>query len=157
MGGQKRARPNSVSLSAEACVLHVHVNGNLIALPHGSTRNREMNLRAFAHDYFLLRQQPRVSPLSHSANLLTFALLAIGVTASLATKFIFASLPNVLLLVIAVLILDVLIQFAPPAKAAQRAQTILYGLLYLLVTCVCGVFAAYAMQRLTLPLQDGFL
>jgi hypothetical protein len=80
-----------------------------------------------------------------------------GIAASLGTKFVFASLPNVLLLIIAVLILDVLIQLAPPGKVAQRVQTILYGMLYLVVTCVCGVFAAYAMQRLTFPLQDGFL
>ena len=116
-----------------------------------------MDLRAFARDYFLLPQQPRISPLSRPANVLTFALLAMGIAASLATKFVFASLPNVLLLIIAVLILDVLIQLAPPAKVAQRVQTILYGMLYLVVTCVCGVFAAYAMQRLGFPLQDSFL
>jgi len=116
-----------------------------------------MDLRTFARDYFVLPQQVRVSPVSRSANLLTFVLLAIGSAVSLATKFVFGSLPNILLLIIAVLILDVLIQLAPPAKVAQRVQTIIYGLLYLVVTCVCGVFAAYAMQRLTFPLQDGFL
>src|SRR5690242_12069655 len=116
-----------------------------------------MDLRSRVSDYFLAPQQPRVSPVSRSANLLTFALLAMGVAASLATKFVFASLPNVLLLIIAALVLDVLIQFAPPAKVAQRVQTMLYGMLYLVVTCVCGVFAAYAMQRLSFPLQDGFL
>jgi hypothetical protein len=116
-----------------------------------------MDLRTFARDCFLLPQPPRVSALSRSANLLTFVLLVIGVAASLSTKFVFASLPNILLLIIAVLILDVLIQLAPPAKVAQRVQTILYGMLYLVVTCVCGVFAAYAMQRLTFPLQDGLL
>lgn len=116
-----------------------------------------MNLRSLVRDYFLAPQQPRVSPVSRLANLLTFALLAMGIAASLATKFVFASLPNVLLLIIAVLVLDVLIQFAPPAKVAQRVQTILYGMLYLVVTCVCGVFAAYAMQRLSFPLQDGVL
>src|SRR5690242_1141894 len=100
-----------------------------------------MDLPALARDYFLLPQQPRVSPVSRSANLLTFVLLAIGVAASLATRFVFASLPNILLLIIGVLIVDVLIQLAPPAKIAQRVQTILYGMLYLVVTCVCGVFA----------------
>jgi membrane-associated phospholipid phosphatase len=99
----------------------------------------------------------RVSPVSYTAILLTLGLMAIGVAASVATKFDFASLPNILLLVLGVAILDVLIQFAPPNRIVVAVQTFLYGFLYLAVTIVCGVLAAYAMQRLTFPLQDGFL
>ena len=33
-------------------------------------------------------------------------------------------------------------------------QTILYGFLYLAITVLCGVLAAYAMQRFAFPLQD---
>jgi membrane-associated phospholipid phosphatase len=99
----------------------------------------------------------RLSPVSYVAIFLTLALLTIGVAASTATKFNFASLPNILLLVVGVEILDVLSQFAPPTRIVDALQTFLYGFLYLAVTIVCGVFAAYAMQRLAFPLQDRLL
>jgi hypothetical protein len=40
-----------------------------------------------------------MSPISRSATLLTFALVAIGLICSTATKFTFTSLPNILPLV----------------------------------------------------------
>ena len=99
----------------------------------------------------------RISPVSYVAIFLTLALLTIGIAASIATKFDFASLPNIILLVIGVAILDVTSQFAPPTRIVEALQTFLYGFLYLAVTIVCGVFAAYAMQRLAFPLQDRLL
>jgi hypothetical protein len=45
----------------------------------------------------------------------------------------------------------------PQVRIVEAVQTILYGALYLVVICVCGVLAAYAMQRLAFPLQDRFL
>jgi membrane-associated phospholipid phosphatase len=99
----------------------------------------------------------RISPVSYTAIILTLALAAMGVVASAATAFDFASLPNILMLVIAVAILDVISQFAPPTRIVVAMQTFLYGFLYLAVTIVCGVLAAYAMQRLAFPLQDRFL
>jgi hypothetical protein len=99
----------------------------------------------------------RTSPVSVSAILLVFVLIAAGIVASLATGFTLESLPNILLVVIGVLVLDVLIQFAPQNKVTIRVQTFLYGLLYLITACVCGVLAAYAMQRLGFPLRDHAL
>lgn len=99
----------------------------------------------------------RISPVSHAAIFLTLGLATTGVVASAATKFDFASLPNILMLVIGVAILDVVSQFAPPTRVVEAVQTFLYGFLYLAVTIVCGVLAAYAMQRLAFPLQDQFL
>jgi membrane-associated phospholipid phosphatase len=101
--------------------------------------------------------QSRISPVSRAANLVTFALLAIGIVASIATKFTFASLPNIVLLIVGVLVLDVISQLAPQTRIIEAAQTILYGVLYLVITCVCGVLAAYAIQRFSFPLQDQLL
>jgi len=58
---------------------------------------------------------------------LTFALVAIGLFSSIATKFTFTSLPNILPLVIYVLILDVLSQFAPQTRIVEAARSLLYG------------------------------
>ena len=101
--------------------------------------------------------RPRMSAVPALALLLTFVLLALGIAASLATGFILESLPNIVLLVIAIVAIDVLVQFAPPVRVAAAVQTFLYGFLYLVVTCVCGVLAAYALQRLGFPLQDDLL
>ena len=54
----------------------------------------------------------------------------------------------------AVLLLDVWSQFAPQTRTVRAVQTLLYGVLYLAITCFCGVLAAYATQRLAFPLQD---
>jgi hypothetical protein len=104
-----------------------------------------------------LAHAARVSPVSISATLLIFILIAAGILASLATGFTLQSLPNILLVVIGVLVLDVLIQFARPNKLTTRALMFLYGLLYLITACVCGVLAAYAMQRAGFPLRDHAL
>ena len=101
--------------------------------------------------------QPRISPVSHAATLLTFSLLAMGIIASLATKFVLASLPNIVLLVIGVVAVDVLIQRAFAMRIVEAIQTLLYGFLYLVITCVCGVLAAYALQRCAFPLRDHLL
>lgn len=100
---------------------------------------------------------PRTSPVSRLTVALTFTLLAIGIAASIATKFTLASLPNIVLLVIGIVTLDVLIQHAPRVRIVEAIQTILYGVLYLIVTCVCGVLAAYAIQRFAFPLRDELL
>jgi membrane-associated phospholipid phosphatase len=100
---------------------------------------------------------PRNSPVSCAATLLTFTLLAIGVVASIATGFTLKSLPNIILLVTGIVVLDVLSQFLPRVRIVASVQTILYGILYLIITCVCGVLAAYALQRLAFPLRDVLL
>jgi membrane-associated phospholipid phosphatase len=57
-------------------------------------------------------------------------------------------------LVVGVVVLDVLSRFAPQTRFIQAVQTVLYGVLYLVITILCGVLAAYAMQRFAFPLQD---
>src|ERR1700722_9288234 len=94
----------------------------------------------------------RISPVSFSALFLTLSLATIGVVSSIATGFDLVSLPNILLLVLGIAILDVISQRAPPTRIVTTAQTILYGVLYLTTTCVCGILAAYALQRFAFPL-----
>src|SRR4051812_19308130 len=96
-----------------------------------------MSLGLVARQLLSAPPQSRVSPVSRAATLLTFALLAIGILASIATGFTLESLPNIILLVIAVLVLDVLSQFAPRIRIVEAMQTVLYGVLYLVITCVC--------------------
>jgi hypothetical protein len=100
---------------------------------------------------------PRVSPVTRAALLCTFALLVMGIVASLATSFTLASLPNIVLLIIGILVLDVASQKAPKVRIVAAFQTFLYGFLFLVITCVCGVLAAYAMQRISFPLRDELL
>jgi hypothetical protein len=113
-----------------------------------------MNLSLLEHKYRGVIIQSRASPISRSATLLTFALVAIGLASSIATKFTLTSLPNILPLVVYVLVLDVLSQFAPQTRIVEAARALLYGALYLIITILSGVFAAYAMQRFAFPLRD---
>jgi hypothetical protein len=115
-----------------------------------------LHFRQIAHDC-CATAAPRVSPVSRAALLCTFALLAMGVVASYATTFMLASLPNIVLLIIGILVLDVASQKAPKVRIVAAFQTFLYGFLYLVITCVAGVLAAYALQRMDFPLQDEFL
>jgi membrane-associated phospholipid phosphatase len=101
--------------------------------------------------------QSRVSPISGSAIFLTLVLAAIALVSSVATKFSLTSLPNVIPLIVGVVILDFLSQFAPQVRIVEGLQTVLYGFLYLVITIVCGMLAAYSMQRFAFPLQDQFL
>ncbi|MGH6682530.1 MAG: phosphatase PAP2 family protein [Pseudolabrys sp.] len=101
--------------------------------------------------------QHRVSPVSCFAFLFTLTLAAIALIVSNATKLSFVALPNIMPLVISIVVLDILSQFAPQTRNVRIVQTILYGVLYLVITSFCGVLAAYAMQRLAFPLQDQLL
>jgi hypothetical protein len=113
-----------------------------------------MNISLLARKYRGAILQSRVSPVSRPAVLLTLVLAVIGLVASIATKFTFASLPNIAPVVLGVVVLDVLSRFAPQTRLAEAVQTVLYGVLYLLITILCGIVAAYAMQRFAFPLQD---
>src|SRR4029077_10057034 len=73
---------------------------------------------------------------------------------SITTKFIFTSLPNIMPLVVGVVVLDIISQFVPQIRVVKAIQTVLYGVLYLSTTVLCGILAAYAMQRFAFPLQD---
>jgi membrane-associated phospholipid phosphatase len=113
-----------------------------------------MNLSLLTHKYRGVIIQSRTSPISRSATLFTFGLMIIGLISSIVTKFSFTSLPNILPLILYVLCIDVLTQFAPQTRIVETARTLLYGVLYLIVTILCGVLTAYAMQRFAFPLQD---
>lgn len=86
--------------------------------------------------------------------MLTAAMAAVALVLSLWTQLRFASLPNLLPLTAAVLAVDFACRFAPPTPTVRAVQTILYGILYLAITCFCGILAAYAAQRFALPLWD---
>jgi membrane-associated phospholipid phosphatase len=116
-----------------------------------------MNFSLPAHKYRTAISQSRISPISGSASLLTLGLGTVGLTTSIITKFSLVSLPNIILLVVGVVVLDVLSQVAGQTRIVEAIQTALYGFLYLAVTVVCGVLAAYSMQRFALPLQDHLL
>lgn len=101
---------------------------------------------------------PRISPVSRATCLVIFILLATGIIASLATGFVLASLPNILLLIIGALIIDVLlIHFAPRIVLVDSIQSALYGVLCMVTIAVCGVLAAYSLQRFDFPLRDNLL
>ena len=116
-----------------------------------------MNASLLARKYRGAIIQSRTSPISRSAVLLTLGLATIALVASIATKFTFASLPNIMPLVVGVAILDVLTRLLPQTRFVEAIQTILYGVLYLVITILCGIVAAYAMQRFAFPLQDQLL
>ena len=116
-----------------------------------------MSVSVSARKYRSAIIQSRISPISRSGSLLTFGLAAIALIASLATKFVIASLPNVMPLVVGVVVLDVLSRFAPQTRFVEAFQIILYSILYLVITILCAVVAAYALQRFAFPLEDQFL
>jgi membrane-associated phospholipid phosphatase len=116
-----------------------------------------MNVSLLAHKDLGATLTSRISPVSLSAGFLTVVLATLGLVSSLATKFNLASLPNIVLMVTGVVVLDVVTQFAPQTRIVVAAQTILYAVLYLMTTCVFGILAAYSMQRFAFPLQDEFL
>jgi len=101
--------------------------------------------------------QSRISPVSRPAILLTLGLAVIGLIASVATSFTVATLPNIAPFVLGIFGLDVLSQFAPQTRIVEAVQAFIYGVMYLVVTCLCGVIAAYALQRFAFPLQDQHL
>jgi membrane-associated phospholipid phosphatase len=98
--------------------------------------------------------QSRVSPISLAACLLTFALGAVALIASIANEIIMTSLPNTAPLVVGAVALDVASRFMPESRFVEALRTVLYGLLYLVTTILCGMVAAYAMQRFAFPLRD---
>ena len=98
--------------------------------------------------------QSRISPVSRPATVLTVGLAVLGVLVSIDTKFMLASLPNVMPLLVGVVALDGVSQFVPQPRIAQALQTVLYGILYLAITILCAILAAYAMQRFAFPLRD---
>jgi len=98
--------------------------------------------------------QRRVSPISRVAIFLTLTLMAVAVIISAGTTLAFLNLPNILPLVLGVMVLDGISQFAPQTRNILAVQTILYAILYLAITCFAGVLAAYATQRFAFPLQD---
>jgi PAP2 superfamily len=116
-----------------------------------------MNVGSIARSCDTALVQSRLSPIPLAALLLTSFLGAVGLLASFATKFVFTALPNIVLLVAAAAVMDVASRFAPQSRIVEAARTIAYGLLYLVTTILCGILAAYAMQRFAFPLQDTFL
>jgi hypothetical protein len=116
-----------------------------------------MNFGLIARSNAGVLVQSRVSPIPLAALLLTFALGMTGVLASFATKFVFTALPNIVVLLAAAVAMDVVSRLAPQWRVLEALRTVAYGLLYLVTTILCGIVAAYAMQRFAFPLQDAFL
>jgi membrane-associated phospholipid phosphatase len=113
-----------------------------------------MNFNLLARKFGGAIVQSRISPISRPAGALTMGLAVLGVLVSIDTKFVLASLPNVMPLLVGVVALDGVSQFMPQPRIAQALQTVLYGILYLAITILCAVLAAYAMQRFAFPLRD---
>jgi membrane-associated phospholipid phosphatase len=117
-----------------------------------------MSVKSLIAGHFSASLERRISPVSCFACLMTFGLLVIGITASIATGFMLASLPNIIMFIVGALIIDVLlIRFAPKIHLVEAAQSTVYGVLYLAITSVCAVLAAYALQRFAFPLRDQML
>lgn len=116
-----------------------------------------MNLALLARRCAGLVYQSRTSPVSRPAVILTVGIGVVGVAASIATKFMLVSLPNVMPLVVGVVVLDIVGQLIPYPRIKAALQAIIHGFLYLAITVVCAVLAAYAMQRFAFPLRDRLL
>ena len=116
-----------------------------------------MTFRLLARKYRGAFFQSRNSPISRTAVLLIFVLVTVGVISSIATGLMITSLPNMILLIPAVLIVDVLSQFTPRTNIVAAVQTVIYGILFLVTLSLCAVIAAYSMQRFAFPLQDRHL
>ncbi len=116
-----------------------------------------MNLRLVINKCRGAIVQSRISPISRTAIFLTLGLATIGLITSIAMKFSITTLPNIMPLVGGVVVLDGLTQLAPRTRMIEAIQTVLYGGLYLVINCICGVIAAYSMQRFAFPLQDHLL
>jgi membrane-associated phospholipid phosphatase len=117
-----------------------------------------MRIAQIIAEHFSATSRPRLSPVSAAACFMTIVLLAAGTAASFATGFRLASLPNVVMLIIGILVVDILlIHFAPRLRLVESVQAVLYGVLYLVTTSVCAVLAAYSLQRLAFPMRDQFL
>jgi hypothetical protein len=67
------------------------------------------------------------------------------------------SLPVMWKLVAAVVVVDILSQFAPRTRIVEAVQTVIFGILYLVTTTLSGILAAYSMQRWAFPIQDQHL
>jgi hypothetical protein len=97
----------------------------------------------------------RPSSISASGFILFLIFSFAAAIASLATGLTFSHLPSALLLTVGAAVLDLLCRLAPRTPIINAVQTIIFGVLYLAMTCWCGVLTAYATQRLSFPLQDG--
>jgi hypothetical protein len=97
--------------------------------------------------------QNRISPISREAALLTLFLATVALTVSIWTELKFTALPNLIALTAGVLVLDIFSQFAPQTRTVKAVQCMLFGVLYLAITCFCAIFAT---QRFSLPIQDQF-
>jgi hypothetical protein len=97
----------------------------------------------------------RPSSISATGFILILIFSFAAAIASLATGLTFSHLPSVLLLTVGAAVLDLFCRLAPRSPIINAVQTIIFGVLYLAMTCWCGVLTAYATQRLSFPLQDG--
>jgi hypothetical protein len=113
-----------------------------------------MNIGFLARQHRSTFAQPRSSPISRAAGVASLGLAIVGMAASLATQFTFASLPNIWPLVAGVVVLEVLGRLLPQVQIVDAIQTVAHGLLFLVMICLGAVLAAYAMQRFAFPLQD---
>ena len=98
--------------------------------------------------------QSRASPVSRPAILIMSALAILGVLAASMTHFTLTTLPNAWPVIAGVVVLDALTLLLPQKRIVQAVQVFLYGFLYLVTLCLFGVLAAYALQRIGLPLRD---
>ena len=98
--------------------------------------------------------QSRTSPISGVGMILTLGLAAIALIATISTGLRFTALPSLMPVIAGVLILDILSKLAAQTRLVWAIQVLLYGVLYLAITCFCGVLAAYSAQRIAFPLQD---
>lgn len=120
-------------------------------------RTSTLNIRQVAGRWYGAIVQDRPSPVSASAAILTMVLAIAGLTLSVGTGLRFTTLPNIVPLIAGVMLIDILSRFAPQTRLVTTVQTLLFGILYLAITCFCAVVAAYASQRLGLPLRDQML
>jgi hypothetical protein len=98
--------------------------------------------------------QSRTSAISGMGMILTLGLAAVALIKTISTGLRFTALPSLMPIIAGVVFIDILSKLAVQTRLVRAIQILLYGVLYLVITCFCGVLAAYSAQRIAFPLQD---
>lgn len=93
--------------------------------------------------------------LSPQAAMLTFSFVGASTIISHATELSFYSIPDFMPFLAAIIGVDFVCRLAPRTRISTSVSVALYGLIYLILTCVSAGFVSYATQRLCFPLQDS--
>jgi hypothetical protein len=85
---------------------------------------------------------------------LCLALAASALLGCIWTEMTLPQIPDVRLLLLALVALDCYCAFASPSVLSRTVPIVAYSLAFLVAASIAGIFATYSTQRLAMPLQD---